>query len=393
MDIPQIYAYKRPNGQIGVRNHVIILPVDDLSNAACEHVASNVPGVMALPHPYGRLQFGEDLELHFRTLIGTGRNPNVAAVIVIGIEPVWTKRIVDGIAGTGKPVAGFSIEEVGDIMTIAHASRKAAEFLQYASELRREDVSLAELTISVKCGESDTTSGLASNPTCGNVVDRLTGMKNIVYFGETSEVTGGENLIADRCATPAVRDAFMEIHTSYIKFIEDQGVSLLGSQPTEGNIKGGLTTIEEKALGNVQKMGRESKVVGVLQPAETPTGPNGQPAERGLYFMDTSSAAAECVTLMAAAGASIHIFTTGQGNIIGNPIEPVIKVTANPKTARTMSEHIDVDVSGILSGELTLDQAGDKLMEMIYRTANGRMTCAEVLGHREFVLTKLYRSA
>ncbi len=391
MDTPIIYAYKRPNGQIGVRNHVVILPVDDLSNAACEHVANNVPGTMALPHPYGRLQFGEDLELHFRTLIGTGRNPNVAAVIVIGIEPVWTKRIVDGIADTGKPVIGFSIEETGDIMTVAKATRQAAEFLQYATELQREPYNLNELTVSVKCGESDTTSGLASNPTCGNVVDRLTKMKNIVYFGETSEVTGGEDLIAARCATPQVRAAFMEIHRSYIQFIEDQGVSLLGSQPTEGNIKGGLTTIEEKALGNVQKMGRDSKVVGVLQPAETPG--NGQPAERGLYFMDTSSAAAECITLMAAAGASIHLFTTGQGNIIGNPIEPVIKITANPRTARTMSEHIDVDVSGILSGELTLDQAGDKVMEMIVRTANGRLTCAEVLGHREFVLTKLYRSA
>lgn len=393
MDIPSICAYKRPNGQVGVRNHVIILPVDDLSNAACEHVANNVPGTMALPHPYGRLQFGEDLDLHFRTLIGSGRNPNVAAVVVIGIEPVWTKRIVDGISDTGKPVAGFAIEETGDIMTVAKATRKAAEFLQYASELQREEVNLNELTISVKCGESDTTSGLASNPTCGNVVDRLTAMKNTVYFGETSEVTGGEHLIAARCATPEVRDAFMEIHSSYIQFIEDQGVSLLGSQPTEGNIKGGLTTIEEKALGNVQKMGRTSKVVGVLHPAETPQSQDNHPAERGLYFMDTSSAAAECITLMAAAGAAIHLFTTGQGNIIGNPIEPVIKITANPKTARTMSEHIDVDVSGILSGELTLDQAGDTVMEMIRRTANGRLTCAEVLGHREFVLTKLYRSA
>jgi (2R)-sulfolactate sulfo-lyase subunit beta len=388
VEIPTIYAYRRANGQIGVRNHVVILPLDDLSNAACEHVAANIPGTMALPHPYGRLQFGADLDLHFRTLIGTGCNPNVAAVVVIGIEPVWTKRIVDGIAKTGKPVAGFAIEENGDLKTVAAASRAAAEFMQIVSEYQREPVSLSELTVSVKCGESDTTSGLASNPAVGNAVDRFTGMNNNVYFGETSEVTGAENLIADRCINPEVRQKFLKTHSDYVKFIEDQGVSLLGSQPTEGNIKGGLTTIEEKALGNVQKMGKISKVIGVLEPAETPA--NG---DRGLYFMDTSSAAAECVTLMAAAGAQIHLFTTGQGNIIGNPIEPVIKLTANPKTVRTMSEHIDVDLSGILTGEMTLDQAGEKIVEMVARTANGRLTCAEVLGHREFVLTKLYRSA
>jgi (2R)-sulfolactate sulfo-lyase subunit beta len=387
-----IYAYRRANGQIGVRNHMVILPVDDLSNAASEHVAAIIPGTMALPHPYGRLQYGDDLELHFRTLIGTGCNPNVAAVVVIGIEPRWTQRVVDGIAPTGKPVVGFSIEGMGDLKVIEAAARKAAQFLQTVSEIQREPIDLAELTISTKCGESDTTSGLASNPAVGVVVDRLTDLGNIVYFGETSEITGAENLVADRMATPQLREAFLETHRRYVEFIEAQGVSLLGSQPTEGNIAGGLTTIEEKALGNVQKIGRRASVVGLLKPAETPRG-NGGSAPRGLYFMDTSSAAAECVTLFAAAGAQIHLFTTGQGNIIGNPIEPVIKITANPRTVATMSEHIDVDISGLLGGTMTLDQAGDAIIDMVVRTASGRLTAAEVLGHREFVLTKLYPSA
>ncbi len=159
------------------------------------------------------------------------------------------------------------------------------------------------------------------------------------------------------------------------------------SQPTKGNIAGGLTTIEEKAFGNLQKIGRKSKFIDVLKPAEAPSkGP-------GLYYMDTSSAAAECITLQAAAGFVVHLFPTGQGNVIGNPIEPVIKLTANPKTARTMVEHIDLDVSGILRRELTLDKAGDQLIDMVVRTCNGRLTCAEVMGHREFVLTKLYQSA
>src|SRR5271163_749222 len=146
----KIYAYRRENGRVGVRNHVVVLPVDDISNAACEAVANNIKGTLALPHAYGRLQFGEDLELFFRTMIGTGSNPNVAACVVIGIEPGWTGRIVDGIAKTGKPVAGFSIERHGDIQTIASASRKAMEYVQGASELERETCKFNEVYISVK---------------------------------------------------------------------------------------------------------------------------------------------------------------------------------------------------------------------------------------------------
>ncbi len=387
MKIPKFKGYRRENGAVGVRNHVIILPVDDISNAACEAVANNIKGTMALPHAYGRLQFGEDLDLFFRTMIGTGANPNVAACVVIGIEPGWTQRIVEGIAKTGKPVAGFSIERYGDLQTIAMASRKAKEFVQWATELQRQDCKLNELYISVKCGESDTTSGLGSNPTVGNVIDKTIAMGATASFGETSEITGGEHLVKARAATPEIGEAFMKVWNSYNDFIlKEKTDDLSDSQPTKGNIRGGLTTIEEKAMGNIQKIGRKTNYVGVLKPAEAPKG-------TGLWFMDTSSAAAEAVTLWAASGAVVHLFPTGQGNIIGNPIEPVIKLSANPITCATMSEHIDLDVSAILRGEMSIDQAGDKLIEVILHTANGRHTAAEVLGHREFVLTKLYRSA
>ncbi|HEY7790819.1 MAG TPA: UxaA family hydrolase [Vicinamibacterales bacterium] len=385
MNTTTVWGYRRENGTAGVRNHVVILPLDDISNAAAEGVAKLIPGTLALPHPYGRLQFGEDLELHFRTLIGAGSNPNVAACIVIGIEPIWTKRVADGIRKTGKPVEMFSIEGVGDLKTIERASRVAKEFLQAATELRRVEVPLEQLRISMKCGESDTTTGLASCPTCGVVAERLTKKGATFIFGETSELTGGEDIVAARMATEELRGKFMTMYNGYIDMIKSSGADLLGSQPTMGNIAGGLTTIEEKALGNIQKIGK-CTVVGVLEPAVAPSGP-------GLHFMDSSSAAAEFVTLMCAAGAVIHLFPTGQGNIIGNPIEPVIKISGNPNTVATMSEHIDVDVTGILTRELTLEQAGDRLMEMIVRTANGRFTAAEALGHREFVPTKLYRSA
>jgi (2R)-sulfolactate sulfo-lyase subunit beta len=381
------FGYKRENGRIGVRNHVIILPVDDLSNAAAEAVANNIKGTLALPHPYGRLQFGADLELHFRTLIGTGANPNVAAVVVIGIEEGWTSRVVEGIAKTGKPVTGFGIEGHGDHETIRRASHKAREYLQWASELRREERPLKDLWVSTKCGESDTTSGCGANPTVGNAFDKLYPHGTTLVFGETTELTGGEHLVAARCRTDEVRKKFQFVFDRYQEVINRHKTSDLSeSQPTKGNIAGGLTTIEEKALGNIQKIGRKCLVDGVIDKAEMPDKP-------GLWFMDSSSAAAEMVTLCAASGFVVHFFPTGQGNVIGNPILPVIKLCANPRTVRTMSEHIDVDVSGLLRKELTPDQAGDRLLDCLFRTANGRLTAAEALGHREFVLTRLYESA
>ena len=382
-------GYRRDNGRVGVRNHVVILPVDDISNAACEAVANNIKGTMALPHAYGRLQFGEDLELFFRTMIGTGANPNVAAVVVIGIEPGWTKRIVDGIAQTGKPVAGFSIEQNGDLKTIMDASRKAKEFVHYASELQREECSISELWVSTKCGESDTTTGLGSCPTVGNMYDKLLPEGIYGCFGETSEITGAEHIAKARAISPEVGERWYAMWKAYQEDVIEAHKTddLSESQPTKGNIEGGLTTIEEKALGNLEKIGRTSRYIDILEPAEAPK------SGRGLYFMDSSSAAAECVTLMAAGGYVVHTFPTGQGNVIGNPIVPVIKITANPRTVRTMGEHVDLDVSGILRREMTIDEAGDALIDMIARTANGRATAAEALGHREFVMTKLYRSA
>lgn len=383
-DIP-LTGYRRDNGRVGIRNHVLIISVDDISNAAVEGVASLIRGTKALSHPYGRLQFGADLDLTFRTLIGYGKNPNVAAAIVIGIEPNWTQYIVENIAKTGKPVAGFSIERTGDLLTIAKAARKAKEFVHYATELPRVPVDWHEILVSTKCGESDTTSGLASNPTVGRVFDRMESVGSTLIFGETTEVTGAEDIIMERCLTPEIASQFKAAFDDYQDLVTSQGVNLMGSQPTEGNIRGGLTTIEEKALGNIEKMGN-CKVVGYLEPAVEPVKP-------GLHFMDSSSAAAEMVTLCCAAGATLHLFTTGQGNIVGNPVLPVIKISGNPLTVETMSEHIDVDVTGLLRFEYNLDGAADRTMDMMARTINGRMTSTETLRHEEFVLTKLYRSA
>ncbi len=378
-------GYRRENGAVGVRNHIAIIPVDGLSNTAAMHVAQIIHGVEAVTHPFGEGHFGKDLELFFRTMIGVGSNPNVTAAVVIGVEPDWTDKISTAIAATGKPIASFTIERFGDLAVIERAARKAKEFAHYASELTKQKIDFSEITLSIKCGESDTTNGLAANPAVGQAVERMLDWGATVLFGETSELTGAEQIIAERIQSPAEREKFWRIYDDYVGFIANQRADLLGSQPTQGNIRGGLSTIEEKAFGNIQKIG-QAPIAGVLDPAQ-------QPPEKGLWFMNTSSTAAEALTLFAAAGSVLHLFPTGQGNIVGSPVMPVIKLSGNPLTVATMPEHIDVDVSALLTREITLKQAGDSLMDMLVRTAGGRVTSSEVLGHREFLPTKLFRSA
>jgi (2R)-sulfolactate sulfo-lyase subunit beta len=384
-EVTTFKGYERENGRVGTRNHTLIIPLDDLSNSAAVGVEKLVQGTRAIPHPYGRLQFGPDLELLFKTLAGFGRNPNVANAVVVGIEPNWTEKIADDIAKTGKHVEAVSIEGIGDLKAIETASRIAKGMVIDASEKVRKEFDVSALTVSTKCGESDTTSGLASNPTIGVVYDRLSDEGATLLIGETSELTGAEEYIAARMASPALKAKFRKMFEDYTKEVTRHGADLLGSQPTQGNIRGGLSTIEEKALGNVQKAGK-CKIVDVLEYAE-------EPRKKGLNYMNTSSAAAECVTLFAAAGAVVHMFTTGQGNIIGNPIVPVVKLSANPKTVETMSEHIDLDVSGLLRFEYDLKEAGRRLYNLLLSTASGRLVANEVLGHFEFAPTKLYISA
>ena len=296
-----------------------------------------------------------------------GHQPERRRGGVVGTEPGWTKRIVDGIRASGKPVEGFAIEGNGDLQTIAAASRRAEEFLKEAGEAQRERCNADDLWVAVKCGESDTTSGLAANPTVGNFIDKVDAVDMTTCFGETSELTGSEQVCASRAATRQVREKFLNTWSDYNDLIlKNKTSDLSDSQPTKGNIAGGLTTVEGKAVGNLEKIGRKAKFVDVLADRETPAeGP-------GLYFMNTS----------AAAGFAVHLFPTGQGNVIGNPIVPVIKRTGNLRTVRPMSEHIDLDVSAILRGQMNFDKAGGALIDITPWVANGRLTCAESFGHR-----------
>lgn len=380
-------GYRRENGAVGIRNHVLILPLDAVSYSVCRAVNSIVSGTSTFYHPYGRMQFGADLDLHFRTLIGCGKNPNVAAVIVVGIEDEWTSKIAEGIASAGKPVAKFSTSGNGDLKTIEAASRKAVQFVKWATSLKREEASISELTVGLKCGESDTTSGIASNPAVGVVADRLAAAGSNMFFGETPELTGAENVVASRFATKELQDEFLKIWQEYFDFIMSKGVDLLGSQPNEGNIAGGITTIEEKALGNIQKLGT-SKIVGILDTCEIPNG-----GSRGLYFMNTSSAAADILTAFCAGGAQVSLFTTGKGNNVGNPLCPTVKICGNAQACLDSSENIDVDVSAITEGKMSLSEAADLILKETLHVSSGKLTAAEILKHNEFAPIRLFPQA
>lgn len=385
MEVPEILGYKREDGSVGVRNHVALIGMDHAGYPVVEGVNKLVRGTEAVSHQYGRLQYGKDLDLTFETLIGTGCNPNVAAAVVVGIEPNWTAKVAEEIERrTKKPVRTVHVVGKGTIAAMEEAANHARELVSWASEWKREPCKLSDMIIATKCGASDTTSGIASNPVIGDVGRRIVDMNGTFIFGETTELAGGENLIASRFETDEEREKFMKMFNDYVGFAKSQGVDIIGSQPTEENIAGGLTTIEEKAMGNIEKV-PDRPIKGALDLAEKPKG-------RGLWFMDSSSSAQEQVTLCAAAGASIHLFSTGQGNTVGNQIVPTIKVTGNPNTAKSMWVNIDVDVSDITKGNIPVEKGGDMLYDFMLKVSEGKLTAAEILKHDNFTINRLYPS-
>jgi len=238
---------------------------------------------------------------------------------------------------------------------------------------------LSALTVAVKCGGSDYTSGLASNPAVGRVADALVDRGGSVVLGEIAEIMGAEHLLAARAAGPEPAAHLLRV----IRRVEAEAVALgldiRGTQPSPGNIRGGLTTIEEKSLGATQKAGERTRLVDVVAYA-API------AKRGLTVMDTPGLDVESVTGMVGGGAQVVLFTTGLGTPTGNPIAPVIKITGNTRTASTMADNTDVDVSGIISAAESLDVAAERIFDGLIAVSSGRSTAAERLGHREFAI-------
>src|SRR5688500_17294679 len=380
---PGFLGYRRSDGRVGTRNHVLVVPTVICSAVVAERVAASAaPVAVALPHLAGCGQLGPDMRVTHDTLAAYCAHPNVGAVLVIalGCEQVVAQHLADAGRRHGKPAEIIAIQSEGGTVRASEKGSLIAQSLAGAlATQEREWCDISELVLSLKCGGSDYTSGLASNPTLGRVTDRLVELGGSAVLGEVAEIMGAEHLLAARATQPATAAKLIQIISRVETEARALGLDIRGTQPSPGNIRGGLTTIEEKSLGATHKGGERAPLEDVVAYA-API------ARKGLTVMDTPGLDVESVTGMVGGGAQVVVFTTGLGTPTGNPIAPVIKVTGNARTARHMSDNIDVDVSGIMDDSETLDAAAARLFDEVLAVASGRQTSAERLGHREFAI-------
>jgi altronate dehydratase large subunit len=376
-------GYRRPDGQVGVRNHVLVVPTVICSAVVAERIAASIAPVgAALPHLAGCGQIGPDLSVTHDTLAAYTRHPNVGAVIVVslGCEQVIAQYLADSARQAGKAAHIVSIQDDGGtVRATAHGIEIARELAAEVGRAERTWCPASSLVVSVKCGGSDYTSGLASNPVVGRVADRLVDLGGSVVLGEIAEIMGAEHLLAARASAPATAAQLLRIVNRVEAETMALGLDIRGTQPSPGNIRGGLTTIEEKSLGATHKAGERTRLEEVVPYAGRVTKP-------GLTVMETPGLDVESVTGMVGGGAQIVLFTTGLGTPTGNPIAPVIKITGNARTAQMMADNTDVDVSAILTDAESFGGAAARLFEEMREVASGRPTAAERLGHREFAI-------
>ena len=383
----QFMGFKRSNGEVGVRNHVLILPACACASETCRIVASQVQGTKNVIINVGCSDVAANTEMTQRILTGFALNANVYGVVIIGLgcETVGHRQLREKLQKlTDKPIVSFGIqEEGGTIVTAALAVRAAREMVEEASLEKRVPCELSDLFVAIECGGSDATSGIASNPAVGNMADRIGEAGGTTMMSETVEFIGAEHVLARRGATPEIHDQIIRICEEYEKHLALAGQDCRAGQPTPGNKAGGLSTIEEKSLGCILKGGTRP-VVEVLPEGVRPT-------KKGALIMDTPGYDISSVTSMEAGGATVVVFTTGRGTPTGHALTPVLKVTGNRETAQRMKDNMDVDVSGIVEGTLSIDQAGAKLVEEVLEVANGRKTKAEALGFSDIAVDHICR--
>ena len=381
----EFMGYKRPDGRVGVRNYLAIIPSVFCANKTVERIAAAVPGAVPLRHPVGCAQVGLDLELTARTLKAMACHPNVGAVLVIGLgcERFPSQELYEAVLASGKPAAHLIIqEEGGTTNTVARGIELAKGLKAQVDAMKRVPCDVSDLIIATKCGGTDATSGLAANPAVGNMVDRVVAEGGSGILSELNELLGTEDMLAKRAVSPEVaKKVYTAVHEieDLLKKSRDTG---LGENRNElispGNFAGGVSSVVEKALGGVHKSGT-SPIVDVLQYATAP-----EKGKKGLFLMDYESHDGEVVTGMIGCGAQIVAFTTGRGNPTGHPLAPVVKVTGNYKTYAHMQENFDFDASGIIQRGDTVEETGEKLFEMVLRIANGEEeTTAEKIGGDE----------
>jgi len=373
-----ISAFRREDGRAGIRNLVVVMAAADNVNPLARKLADAVPGSTCLPASYGRGQLGTDFEIALRTMAGLASHPNVAECLVVTFEPESGERIADAVRRRGRRAEVLSLLDAGGLTPALEQGREILVKLGERARLaQRSEVQISALLAGLECGGSDTSSGLFGNPALGLVTDRLIVAGGSAVFSEPVECLGGESRLSERARTPQAARAIVRSIERYRDIALSQGVDLTGVNPTADNIAGGLSTIEEKSLGAIAKTG-SSPIEGVIGYGETPPSP-------GLWLMDAPAAAVENLTAIAASGAQVIFFVTGSANPVGHPIAPTIKICANPQTVGRMAEHIDVDISGGLTSEQTLDleAAADAIEAKFRAIAEGAETAAERLGYLE----------
>jgi altronate dehydratase large subunit len=372
------HGYPRPDGQVGIRNHVLLLSGTLYANPTCERVAHMVQNVIPIVHPLGRCQIAPDLAQTFKTLVGHGLNPNAGAVIVVDHfkeQGCTADEIAHEVAKSGKPVEVVNIRrDGGAVNALGHAVRSAIEFNRKINAQQREKTPLAKLIYGFNCGTSDVTSGLAHNRCVGWVCDRIIEAGGRALGAETTEMMGGEELIKARAKSPEVAEKLLGFIKKMEQTILACGVDVRGSQPTGDNIAGGLSTIEEKSLGAMQKWGTKP-IVGAVEYAD----PIGK--ESGLWLMDTPGHGGESITGIAAASSQVMSFSTGGGHTINHPLMITMRLTGNRESWEMMQDTMEVDVSDMFEGT-SLDTAGERLLDEVLDLCDGKMSKAEAF--REF---------
>ena len=380
------WGYRRPDGRVGVRNNVLVLPASVCAADTCRIVASQVKGTVTFQNQNGCSQVPCDMQLTMDTIAGFAANPNIYGTIIIslGCENCQMDLVVKAIQErTNKPMRQFIIQECGGtIATAEQAVRAAREMVQEASLQRREEFPISKLMLGTECGGSDMTSGLASNPLIGQVCDRLVDMGATAVLSETTEFIGAEHILARRGRTPEIRQRIYDIVHRYEDSLKLVGEDPRDGNPSPGNKAGGLTTLEEKSLGCIHKGGHHpvEEVYDYAKQMEY---------GKGLVIMDTPGNDPSSVAGMAAGGCQLVLFSTGRGTPTGNPIAPVIKLTANPITYGKMKDNIDVDGSILLEHPEKMDEVADALVAEIIDFANGKATKSESLGFYELAIARV----
>ena len=369
----EFYGYRRSNGRIGARNHVAIIPSVVCANDVAISIASNVENCRTLLHHQGCCQLPPDLLQVTNALIGLGCNPNVGAALIVslGCEGTDTDGLMEAIAQNGTPVERINIQELGGTSAaIGRGMELAQKLTQHISGIPREPVDISHAVVSIKCGASDATSGLASNCVIGYVADRLVDMGATVLFGETTEFIGAEHILVRRAKTPEVGEKILEIVADMERRAESLGCDMRRGQPTPGNILGGLSSIEEKSLGAIVKSGSRP-INGVLDYTDQVT------TEKGLWIKDSPGREMEILTGMALSGSQCMMFSTGRGAPQGFPIMPVLKICGNPMTYQRMSGDMDINAGRILEGTTSIEQCGEETLQALVHTLSGSMTKCE----------------